>query len=102
MKQRIYSNTLKFLHRVEAGEVPQILQNQMTQRQEAHDHNLRNIKDYQLPNSRSAFAQNSLFYKGMQLFNDFKRTCGDEYQTWGKTKIKNEISNFVNSKLTRE
>ena len=56
---------------------------------------MRNKEDYQLTNSRSAFAQNSLFYKGLQMFNDFKKVSGDEYQRWRKEKIKHEITEYV-------
>ena len=36
------------------------------------------------------------------MFNDFKKVSGDEYQRWGKEKIKHEITEYVKIKLTRE
>lgn len=35
--------------------------------------NFRSKKDYQFPNSLSAFSENKLFYKRLQLFNDFEK-----------------------------
>ena len=102
VKQRIYANTLKFIHRVENGEVPLCLQRQMTLRHNAHRHNLRNNNEYQLMNFRTSFAQNSLFHKGLRIYNDFKKTNADQWAHSSNENIRKEIVNYVKLKFNRE
>ncbi|CRK90597.1 CLUMA_CG004299, isoform A [Clunio marinus] len=64
IKQRIYFNTLK----IESGESPEYLNNRMKMKEEAVRLNLRSQKNYLLPQYKSDIGQNSLFYKGLNIY----------------------------------
>ena len=102
IKQRIYANTLKFIHRIVNGEVPLGLQRQLTLRHNAHTHNLRNNNEYQLNNCRTSFAQNSLLHNGLRIYNEFKKANAQQFAQWSNKKIRKEIINYVKIKFTRE
>ena len=73
VKQTIYLNTILFIHRVAIGLSPIYLQQHMTKTNECHQYPTRRNDEYQLKHYTKASSQNSLFYKGLKLYNEFTR-----------------------------
>ena len=73
VKQTIYLNTILYIHRIAIGLSPIYLQQHMTKTKECHQYPTRRNDEYQLKNYTKASSQNSLFYKGLKLYNEFTR-----------------------------
>lgn len=71
VKQTIYLNTILFIHRIAIGLSPLYLQQHMTKASECHQYPTRRNEEYQLKHLIKASSQNSLFYKGIKLYNEF-------------------------------
>ena len=95
VKQRIYFNVLKFIHRIETGNVPEILSEKMITRKELHKRCLRSNDSFHLPSAKKASTQNCLLYKGLKIYNDFRTSNRAEWSTWNTLKIKNEMQHYV-------
>ena len=91
IKQRIYFNTLKFIHRIESGNVPEILANKLITRKEKNNRTLRSNDSYHLPDAKKTATQNGLFYKGIKIYNEFRTTNRSEWPTWNTAKIFKEM-----------
>ncbi len=77
IKQRIYFNTMKFIYKIENDlETPEYLKKNLVKRKEVTNHNLRRKSAYCLPNFLMATSRNSLNYKGIKLYNEFKEIHG--------------------------
>lgn len=72
IKQRVVFNTMKFLYKIEHEELPEYLKCQLTKKKEKTNYNLRRRSEYLVPNFLNQSQQASLFYKGLQIYNDFK------------------------------
>lgn len=72
VKQRVYYNTLIFVYKMKMSLLPQYLSRNLVYVQSVQPYVLRSNDQFRLPHARSAFAQNCLFYKGVQLFNDMR------------------------------
>jgi Reverse transcriptase (RNA-dependent DNA polymerase) len=94
VKQRIHFNTLKFIHRMEIGELPEYLTSKLVKKKDVQRYDLRRKNDFQLPNFTKDCTQDSLFYKGIQLYNQFKEKFRDELNS-SRSKIKCLMSLFV-------
>ena len=73
VEQRIKFNTLKFIWKMENGHLPEYMCNKLTKRSESQAYNLRNNDEFNTTNHKKKSSQNSLFYKGVNLYNSFKR-----------------------------
>lgn len=89
IRQRIIFNTLVMIHKVKCGIFPAYLCSKLSLVSEKSNYNLRNKDNFKLPNYTKVFSQNSLFYKGINLYNNipvliknsrtlemFKKDCG--------------------------
>jgi hypothetical protein len=74
VKERITFNTLKFIYKIENDQAPKYLKEKLTTRGEKINYNLRNRHQYNVPSFTKGYNQSGLFYKGIQLFNNFKLT----------------------------
>lgn len=88
IKQRIYLRTFITIFNLKNKTLPEYLQSNL--KYSTHRYNVRNKNDFKLTFTRTTNAQNSLFYKGLKLFNElpdliknekklnnFKRKCID-------------------------
>lgn len=73
VKQTIYLNTILFIHRIAIGLSPIYLQQHMIKTSSCHQYPTRRNDEYQLKNYTKASSQNSIFYKGLKLYNEFTR-----------------------------
>lgn len=85
IKQRIYANTMKFIHRVRIKESPIYLAELMINRATVHTHYTRNRNNLTLGKHKKTSTQNSLLYKGLQMYN----TAMNDYN-----KIKREDNRY--------
>ena len=67
VKQRIYCNALKFIHRIKQGNVAEALTEKMDTRKEIHKRNLRSNDSFHLPSAKKSSTQNCLMYKGLKM-----------------------------------
>lgn len=74
VKQRIYFNVLLMMYKIKLNMAPKYLTQNLCKVSEAQPYQLRNNELYRLPNLISASAQNSLFYKGTKMLNEFLKT----------------------------
>ena len=96
VKQTINLNTILFIHRMTIGKGPEYLTQRMTRRCDSQRPRTRQENSFILKSYQKASSQNSLFYKGLQLYNDFQsvmknqndekvekttKTCAIEYVT---------------------
>lgn len=70
VKQRIYYNTLMFVYKMRMGLLPEYLTRNLQCVGEVQPYVLRSGQQYRLPRAMTAFSQNCLFYKGVQMLND--------------------------------
>lgn len=94
VKQIILYRTLIFIHNIVNKWAPQYLSNRIKYRNDEHNLNLRNTTYIMPTNATKACSQNSLFYKGIKLFNDLPVEIREEenykkYDEKLKTYIKN-------------
>jgi hypothetical protein len=88
VKQRVYFNTLVLIFKMKNHMLPNYLSEKLSYVRDMHDHNTRTRNNFVLPNYTKAVSQNSVFYKGIRLFNqmsdemknartvkEFKRHC---------------------------
>ena len=70
IRQRIYLKTLIFIKDVKDKKVPEYLLDGIATAGENHSIATRRRDDFKLPSYRKSSSMNSLFYKGLKLFND--------------------------------
>jgi hypothetical protein len=78
IKQRVYFNTLVMLFRMEKGDLPEYLSINLVRVRDSHNRTTRSGDNFVLPRFTKAISQNSLFYKGMKLYNDLQQTIRHE------------------------
>lgn len=71
VKQRIYFNVLVLLYKCMTRMVPDYLCKNLIKRKDLQPYNLRSNEDINIPRMLKAKTQNCLFYKGVQLMNDY-------------------------------
>lgn len=74
VKQRIYYNTMIFIYKIYYGLLPQYLSCHLSIISDHHNFNTRNKSNFTVPFYTKKFSQNSLFYKGVQLYNNLPTT----------------------------
>ena len=72
VKQRLGYNIIKMFYKIENDLLPDYLKKFMLKNKEKNEYNLRRKSLYDIPNFTKTFIQDSLFYKGLKLFNSFK------------------------------
>ena len=96
IKQRLAYNVIKIMHSIESDQSPQYLKNFMLKTKSKNNYNLRRNSLYDVPNFKKSNSQDSLFYKGIQLFNRFK-----DYVNQDKNNLsfKSNCVNFVKNNI---
>lgn len=69
VRQRVYATTLAFIFKLKNGLLPQYLREMITFNAEMHGYHTRSRNDFHLKNKTSASERNSIFHKGLILFN---------------------------------
>lgn len=88
IQQRLELNTLVFIQKMKQGNAPSYLTENIRYVSDIQPYGLRNSNDFRMQRRTTTGAQNSLFYKGLRLFNmlpiniknevnlmNFKRKC---------------------------
>jgi hypothetical protein len=79
VKQRILLNTLTFIYKISKGLVPSYLSEKLSKDVAAHVHNTRNAKKIDVHRTYSTFGNNSIFSKGVLVYNrlpyDTRNVC---------------------------
>jgi hypothetical protein len=70
VKQRIEFNTMILIYKIVNNLTPNTLSNNITYIRETHQHHTRSTNNIRLPNMTMAISQNSIFYKGLQAYNN--------------------------------
>lgn len=99
VRQKITLNTLKFIHRMAIGDLPAALSDRIVPRSASLTHNLRSKDLVQLARARTDFAQNSLFYKGVQLYNNFKTVTTLNLNRCSRSLVDHEMKSYVTENL---
>jgi Reverse transcriptase (RNA-dependent DNA polymerase) len=73
VRQRIQENTLKFFYKMENKLSPCYLSEKLIRRNQLTQYSTRSGHTLNVPSYKSTVTQNSLFFKGTQLYNDFKK-----------------------------
>lgn len=67
--QRLELNTLQFIHKMKIGNAPEYLTEQLGYVREVQPYHLRNAENFRLPRAKTTAMQQSLFFKGLKLYN---------------------------------
>jgi hypothetical protein len=94
VKQLLNYNVLLFFHRLVLYESPSYLFTKLRKASDVHRYHTRRPDDFVLPNYTKPSSQNSFFYKGTKLYNQFMNYRRTECGTEGLS-IKTSASNFV-------
>jgi Reverse transcriptase (RNA-dependent DNA polymerase) len=70
VKQRIEMNSMIFIFKILHNQLPEYLSSRIKYTRDTHNHNTRSRNNIVLPMMTKAGSQNSLFYKGMQKYNE--------------------------------
>jgi hypothetical protein len=97
---RIYFNTLKFIHKIVAGNAPEYMKKYLTERKEKHDYDLRRKSDFDRPRFRKRTTQNSFLFKGIGLYNDLNNELNKKNEMFGnENDFKRKLNSFVKDKI---
>lgn len=69
VKQRVYATTLTFVFKLRRGLLPQYLGEMVTFNGDNHGYSTRSINDFHISVKKSAKQRNSLFHRGLVMFN---------------------------------
>jgi len=78
LNNRIKLNCLKFIHRTITRGKPMILSSKFEMRSSNRQRQLRNDNEYALPNWRLMKSRKSLFYNGVEMYNDLLNNYNNE------------------------
>lgn len=96
VKQRIFYNTMISIFKIINNLWPDYLTKKITfNKENDYKRKLRNCNDIRKQNAIKQCSQNSLFYKGSQMFNNLNREIKEERNF---NKFKNLIYNYVKEK----
>lgn len=88
VQQRLTSNVLKMLYKVENGLVPNYLKNILKKNKERSRFNTRRKSLYDIPNFTKEYTQKSIFYKALKIYNEckikFDKECFVNMKQFGK------------------
>lgn len=92
VKQRIYFNVLLMIHKLKIGLLPTYLSQNLQYVRDVQPYSLRSNENFRLPQFIGGQAQNSLFYKGVSLYNSL---INDVSINNNVSEFKNELKNYV-------
>ena len=96
VKQRVIYNTMKLIYKAEQKRLPRYLCDMFIYVSDVQPYNLRNNSEFRLPQYMSSFGQNSIMFKGLQKYNNFK----SKYEiTQNISEFKNNLMEFVKTNL---
>lgn len=78
VNQILMYRTLIFIYKIVRGLAPNYLTNKIKYRNDAHNRNLRNLNYIEPIDATRACSQNSLFHRGIKLFNELSGELRDE------------------------
>jgi hypothetical protein len=98
VKQIIYLDVILFVHKIATGNAPAYLQQHMTRISDVHRYPTRKNDGFVLKKYTKATSQNSLFYSGLKLYNEFCefKKSNDNIVSMG---IKMSATNYVKLKF---
>ena len=79
VEQRISFNALKFIHRIEIGNVPGVLTDKIITWNELYKCSFRSDDTFHLPSAKQSSTQNCLLYKGLKTSIGFRAKYGSEW-----------------------
>jgi Reverse transcriptase (RNA-dependent DNA polymerase) len=71
VREQIHKNTINFLFKVEQKIAPRYLDERMITRETTCNYPIRSGLLFELPKYKKTLTQNSLFYKGIKMYNNF-------------------------------
>ncbi len=80
------------------GQTPEYMRKYLIKRREFHNHNLRSNEEFSRPQFRKRIAQNSLIFKGIELYNGFKKKFPE---ILNENELKRELNKFVKIKFQK-
>lgn len=92
VKQRVYATTLMFVYKLRRGLLPQYLIEMVTFNGDIHEYQTRSRRDFYVTVKKSVKETNSLFNRGLSLFNSLPRDLKDENS---EAVFKNKLKEFV-------
>lgn len=97
VKQRVYATTLTFIFKLKNGLLPQYLREMVTFNGDIHGYQTRSRNDFHIVRSGySEGERNSLFHKGLILFNSLPQDLKRENSVTGfKRKLKQIVINMT-------
>lgn len=78
VKQRVHEATLKFIHKLKHGGLPDYLNEMVTYNRDIHQYPTRSSNNFWITCKKSAKARNSVFHKGLIEFNSLPGDVKDE------------------------
>jgi hypothetical protein len=107
IKQRVYYNTLTMIFKIDRGELPEYLSINLIRVRDSHTRTTRSGNDFVLPRFTKTSTQNSLFYKGVNLYNELQTiirqknnlTNEEMTNTISLNEFKRHCSKFVKEKI---
>lgn len=70
IEQKIKMNVLNLIFKTKMKMVPDYIHEQITYNRDNHGINTRNKYDFKIPTYKSNNSRNSIFYRGLQMFNE--------------------------------
>ena len=96
VKQRVTYNTMKLIYKVEQKRLPEYLCDMFNYVSDVQPYNLRNNREFRLPLLVSSFGQNSIMFKGIQIYNTFK----SRYEvTQNINEFKKSLMDFIKTEI---
>jgi putative cell wall-binding protein len=107
IKKRVYYNTLTMIFKIDRGELPEYLSINLIRVRDSHTRTTRSGNDFVLPRFTKTSTQNSLFYKGVNLYNELQTiirqknnlTNEEITNTISLNEFKRHCSKFVKEKI---
>lgn len=96
VKQRIHFNTLLFIFKLKFNMLPQYLVRNLHLVGSLHRFNTRSSKNYSLSKMTKCNTQNSLFYKGIKLYNEMNDDIKNETNIY---RFKSKLSDYCKLKF---
>lgn len=96
VKQRVYATTLTFIYKLQRGLLPRYLSEMVTFNGEKHNYRTRSRDDFHVTVTRTSKEWNSLFHRGLVLFNSLPRDLkSEENEKSFKKRLREIIKSIV-------
>lgn len=69
VRQSIFVNVMIIIFKIRTKKMPNYLISKTKLIRQTHNRNTRNVNNFSLPNLKTAFARNNIFYEGISMFN---------------------------------